>query len=192
MRFLTARQFASISKSKTPQGIAGVVTLPRDPYSSKLPQRYGKRILLLEDVQDPGNVGTLIRAAAAFDFDGAILSEGCADPFSPKAIQASAGSVLSLWIRRTSGCYKLAAKLRMEGFRIIATDIYGNSKSIFKSEGKVVLILGNEAKGISNKMLKIADTVFKIPYNDRSVESLNVAAAGAICMYLLSRKSFYK
>lgn len=189
-RILTSSQFASISKNKTPQGIAGVVTLPRDSHSSKLPQQYGERMLLLEDVQDPGNVGTLIRAAAAFNFDGVILSEGCADPFSPKAIQASAGSVLSPWIRRTTGYYKLGAKLKREGFRIIATDIYGNSKSIFNSGEKVVLILGNEAKGISNKMLKIADTVFRIPFNYQSVESLNVAAAGAICMYLLSQQTF--
>lgn len=77
--------------------------------------------------------------------------------------------------------------MKKDGFRIIAADIYGNSKSILKGGGKVVLILGNEAKGISNKMLKIADTVFKIPHNTQSVESLNVAAAGAICMYLLRK-----
>lgn len=77
--------------------------------------------------------------------------------------------------------------MKKDGLRIIAADIYGSSKSILKGGGKVVLILGNEAKGISNKMLKIADTVFKIPFNDQPVESLNVAAAGAICMYLLRR-----
>ena len=107
VRVLTPGQFASISKNKTPQGIAGIITLPQESYSSKLPELYGERVLLLEDVQDPGNVGTLIRAAAAFNFDGAILSAGCADPFSPKVIQASAGSVLSLWIRRTPGYNKL-------------------------------------------------------------------------------------
>jgi len=165
VRILTSSQFASISRSKTPQGIAGVITLPQDSHGPKLPEHYGTRILILEEVQDPGNVGTLIRAAAAFNFDGVLLSEGCADPFSPKAIQASAGSVLSLWIRRTAGYYKLGAKLKGEGFRIVATDIYGNSKSIFDSGDKVVLILGNEAKGVTNKMLKIADTVFRIPFN---------------------------
>ena len=190
IRILTPGQFASISRNKTPQGIAGIITLPQESHSSKLPKQYGERILLLEEVQDPGNVGTLIRAAAAFNFDGAILSDGCADPFSPKAIQASAGSVLSLWIRRTPGYTKLGARLKREGYRIVATDIYGNSKSLFNSGKKVVLILGNEAKGVSNKMLKIADTVFRIPFNYHSVESLNVAAAGAICMYLLSERSF--
>ena len=187
MRILTSRQFVSISTNKTPQEIAGVIMLPRDSHSSKLPKQYGQKILLLEEIQDPGNVGTLIRSAAAFNFDGILLSEGCADPFSPKAIQASAGSVLSPWIRRTPEYLKLGIQLKRDGFRIIAADIYGNSKSILKGGGKVVLILGNEAKGISNKMLKIADTVFKIPHNTHSVESLNVAAAGAICMYLLRK-----
>lgn len=77
--------------------------------------------------------------------------------------------------------------MKKDGLRIIAADIYGSSKSILKGGGKVVLILGNEAKGISNKILKIADTVFRIPHNTQSVESLNVAAAGAICMYLLRK-----
>ena len=63
-RVLTPGQFASISKNKTPQGIAGIITLPQEYHSSKLPKQYGERILLLEEVQDPGNVGTLIRAAA--------------------------------------------------------------------------------------------------------------------------------
>ena len=163
-----------------------MITLPRDCLSSKLPAQYGRKILILDEIQDPGNVGTLIRSAAAFNFDGILLSGGCADLFSPKAIQASAGSILSLWIRRTSHYFSLCMKLKKEGFRIIAADIDGNSKSAIHGGGKVALVLGNEAIGISDKVLKLADTVFRIPHTNQSVESLNVAAAGAICMYLLN------
>lgn len=66
--------------------------------------------------------------------------------------------------------WKRYTRLKKEGFRVVATDIYGNSKSIFKNEEKVVLLLGNEARGVSIKMLKIADTVFRIPFNYHSVE----------------------
>jgi len=64
----------------------GIISLPQMVYTSKLPEDRGSRILLLEEVQDPGNVGTLIRTAAAFNFSGVILSDTCADPFSPKAV----------------------------------------------------------------------------------------------------------
>jgi RNA methyltransferase, TrmH family len=96
-RILTDRQFSSISTSKTPQGIAAVVRVPEDAFSDELPRQTGSRLLLLEGVQDPGNVGTLVRTAAAFDFSGIVLSDKCADPFSPKAVQASAGSIMAVW-----------------------------------------------------------------------------------------------
>ena len=160
--------------------------MPRDSYNSEFPKQYGQKILILEEIQDPGNVGTLIRSAAAFNFDGILLSGGCADPFSPKAIQACAGSILSLWIRRTPEYLKMSSKLKEGGFRIVAADISGNSKSVIEDRGKLALVLGNEAVGVSNKMLRLTDTVYKIPFNMKSVESLNVAAAGAICMYLLN------
>ena len=102
VRYVTESQFRSICNTKTPQGTMAVVRLPRDVYSAELPQDTGTRILLLEDVQDPGNVGTLIRTAAAFGYSGVILTEKCADPLSPKCIQSTAGTVLALWIRRTA------------------------------------------------------------------------------------------
>jgi len=148
IRFVTKRQFHLISSTQAPQGIMAVVRLPRDVYSEHLPENIGTKILLLEDIQDPGNVGSLIRTAAAFNFSGVILTEKSADPLSSKCVQSTAGTILSVWLRRT---------------------------------------LGNEAAGLSQAVLNISDYRLRIPTIQEKAESLNVAACGAICMYLSSQ-----
>ena len=187
LRLLTEEQFQSIVTSRTPQGIAAVVHLPADVYSSRLPDIPGNSILLLEDVQDPGNVGTLIRTAAAFDFSGAILTDKCADPFSPKCTQSTAGSVLSLWLRRTIRYLELLASLREQEYVVIAMDLEGKQElRHLKRFERVVLVLGNEASGLSPRLLNMADIVVKLPVNPLKAESLNVASCGAIGIYAVS------
>lgn len=192
IRTLTGRQFNLISNNKSPQGIIGVIALPADCYSAVLPEICGNKVLLLEDIQDPGNVGTLIRTAAAFNFSGLLFSKECADPFSPKVVQASAGSISAVWMRITDQFHKLAIDLKSKGFSIIASDMHGSCQSISSQKTEVVLALGNEGKGLSKKICDLADTVFTIPINTSSVESLNVAVAGAIGMYLLGSKQKIK
>jgi len=184
-RLVTDSQLGSICSTKTPQGIAAVVRLPLDTYSDRLPDNTGDKILLLEDVQDPGNVGTLIRTAAAFDFSGVILTEKCADPLSPKCVQSTAGTVLSLWLRRTSRYMELVEKLKHNGYSLVAADLGGTEDpSVLKSQDKLLLALGNEASGLSDSVLNISDYRLRVPVIRGKVESLNVAACGAICMYL--------
>lgn len=184
VRQVTESQFSSISTTRTPQGIMAVVRLPAETYSSELSAPTGAKILILEDIQDPGNVGTLIRTAAAFDFAGAILAEKCADPFSPKVVQATAGSVLSLWLRRTSRYLELARELQQQGYCLVATDLRGDEDVSTLRENKVLLALGNEAAGLSPQLLKIADYRLRIPTAITKAESLNVAVCGGIAMYL--------
>jgi len=184
-RLVTDSQLRSICSTKTPQGIAAVVRLPMDTYSDQLPDDIGDKILLLEDVQDPGNVGTLIRTAVAFDFSGVILTEKCADPLSPKCVQSTAGTVLSLWLRRTSRYLGLAEELKHNGYSLVATDLSGaEDPSVLKSQNKLLLALGNEASGLSGSVLNLSEHRLRVPTMPGKVESLNVAACGAICMYL--------
>lgn len=165
-----------------------VVRLPIDTYSDSLPENTGDKILLLEDIQDPGNAGTLIRTAAAFDFSGIILTESCADPFSPKCVQAAAGTVLSLWLRRTSRYLELSEELRQRGYPVIAADLNGSAgPSVLGNRKKLLLALGNEAAGLSKALLNIADHRLRIPVARAKAESLNVAVCGAILMYLTSQ-----
>jgi TrmH family RNA methyltransferase len=187
IRLVSERQFRSICSAKTPQGILAVVRILPETYSDNLPANPGNRILLLEDIQDPGNVGTLIRTAAAFDFSGVILTPKCADPFSPKCVQSTAGSLLSVWIRRTKNHLRLVKLLKNDEYSLIATDLNGKEEpSLLRQQSKLLMALGNEATGLSESMLTAADHHIKIPIARDKAESLNVAVCGAILMYLSS------
>jgi TrmH family RNA methyltransferase len=189
LRPLSHVQMQSISSAVTSQGIVAVVSLPADTYSELLPGEAGSRVLLLEDIQDPGNVGTLIRTAAAFDYSAVILTEKCADPFSPKCIQSSAGSVLSLWIRRSAAYMDLVDELKKQGYSLFTTDLQGTEDpSLLRGPDRLMLALGNEAAGLSAALLDKSDHTIKISISGSKAESLNVAACGAICMHLSSLK----
>jgi TrmH family RNA methyltransferase len=167
------------------QGLAAVVRMPDDIYSHGLPQTPGDRILLLEDIQDPGNAGTLIRTAAALNYAGVILTENSADPFSPKCVQATAGTVLSVWLRRTEKYLELVKSLRDKNYALVAADVKGTEEPpAISNREKLVLALGNEGAGLSEEILSMADNRVRIPTAPGKAESLNVAASGAILMYL--------
>ena len=187
VRELTEKQMKSTSGTVTPQGLLAVVKLPKGHESTTLPDQPGNRVLLLEQVQDPGNAGTLIRTAAAFGWDGVIMSDGCADPFAPKTVQAAAGTVLSLWLRRTEGYLGMARELRTRGYRLVATALDGEDDTALLTAGKLVLALGNEAHGLSQELRATADASFRLPVAAEKAESLNVAVAGGICLYLSRR-----
>lgn len=188
VRRLTDAQFGNICLSKHPAGPLAVVVLPAGVQDSSLPADCGDSILVCEDVQDPGNIGTLIRTAAAFDFSGVIMSDKCADPFAPKAVQSSAGTVLSLWLRRTSD-YRICIKnLIRQGFACVAADIRGTQTFAAVAEKKIMLVLGNEGIGLTKETLKLATHLVRIPMNSTKAESLNVAVSGAIGMYEMRKK----
>ncbi|MFH1169343.1 MAG: RNA methyltransferase [Chloroflexota bacterium] len=187
LRLVTESQLHAVSQTRTPQGIVAVVRLPVEACSGELPPHPGDKVLLLEDIQDPGNVGTLVRTAAAFDYSGVILSEKCADPFAPKCVQAAAGTVLSLWLRRAENYLGLAGQLRDSGYFLVAAELGGREEPSVLRRGKLLLALGNEGAGLSPSLLGAADYRLRIPVTREKAESLNVAACGAICMYLSCR-----
>jgi TrmH family RNA methyltransferase len=188
VRSFTESQFRYISNTRTPQGVMAVVRLPPETYTSRLPGNTGNKVLLLEDIQDPGNAGTLIRTAAAFGFDGVILTENGADPFSPKVVQSTAGAVLSTWLRRSPDYLELAKTLKNKSYKLVAADLDGNvAPDVLSGTKKLLLALGNEAVGLSGALLDMADDRLRIPLAREKAESLNVAACGAILMYLSSQ-----
>ncbi len=184
VRLLSPARFSGISCARSPQGIMAVVNLPAELYSNELPENPGNRVLILEDIQDPGNVGTLVRSAAGLGFSGIIMSQSCADPFSPKCVQASAGTVLSVWIRRTRDFFDPIKDLKEQGYFLLATSLEGQSDNDLFKHSRLALALGNEASGLSNDMLDMCDGAYRVSIDRKLAESLNVAAAGAICMYL--------
>ncbi len=184
-RHVSDKQIRAICNTTTPQGVVAVVRLPMKTYEHQLPPLCGKKLLLLEDIQDPGNVGTLIRTAAAFQFHGVLMTEKCADPFSPKCVQASAGAILSLWLRRTERYLDLLSELRQRGYTLVAATLKGQSDpSVLNGPEHLILALGNEGNGLSDAVIQVAQKQFTIPIDCYGADSLNVATSGAICMYL--------
>lgn len=184
IRKVTEKQITTISSVKTPQGIIAVVRIPDRIYTAQVPDIPGIRIVLLEHVQDPGNIGSLIRSAAALGYDGVILSDQCADPLSPKVVQATSGALFSVWLRRTSQYILMLQSLKAMEFKVVGTDVRGKPINSFCNYSRHIIALGNEGSGLSDEVRIWADTWFRIPIEDKRAESLNVAAAGAICMFL--------
>ncbi len=188
LRRLNASQLRSITTSTTPQGVVAIIRIPPESLTEKMPSSPGHRIVALENVQDPGNCGTIIRTAAAFDFNGVLLSTQCADPFSPKVVQATAGYVLIPWIRRIGAFVDSVAMLKRGGYRVYCADIRGTEKVNFAGIPRMVLVLGNEGAGISKELRELADVLFAVPMGGgRQVESLNVAVCGAISLFAAFR-----
>lgn len=141
------------------------------------------RILLLNEVQDPGNVGTLVRTAYSFGFDAIYVSKGCADPFNEKTLQSSQGAVFHLPIYSCDMLQTIQEK--KESMEMYATALHHDSIDLqqAKPKAKFGIVLGNEGQGLPNDIIEACTHCLKIEM-DR-FESLNVAIAGAICMYTL-------
>ncbi len=134
-----------------------------------------ERLIVLDRIQDPGNVGTILRTAEGLGFNGAHLRDGCADPFHPKTVSASKGSVFTLPL--SQGPLDLIGDLH----QWYATDMVGDPLSTIKFEKPYALFFGNEGSGISPE-IRLRSKLVAIPLHNQ-VESLNVAAVAAICCY---------
>ena len=168
----TPELFDALSDTKAPQDIIALFERP----SSRLGDLDRSRLLVaLDAVQDPGNAGTIVRLAAAFEAGGVVILPGTAGPFSPKAIRSSAGAALTVPIAITT-----AEELVSSGLKIYYADAAGSQS--FEPPQTGVLVFGNEGSGVS-AAIRAAGTPIAIAMSDR-VESLNVAASAAI---LLSR-----
>jgi len=163
----------SISSAKSPQGVICVCK-----YLEEKPIKSDK-VLLLDDVSDPGNLGTLLRTALAFGYNDVILKEGCSQ-YNEKVLQSTQGAIFNLNIVNNFDINKL------KEYEIIATEIKGSvDLSTISKIGKHILVLGNEAHGVSEEILNLASKRVKIEI--KNIESLNVAIAGAIAMFELSK-----
>lgn len=177
---LPAHVLAAVCDTKTPQGIAAVVRM-------KEQSALGKHIVVLDGVQDPGNVGTIIRTADAAGLDGVLLSTQCADVFSPKVLRATMGSIFRMNLRTTDDLPGELTKLREKGYSILSSQLDGTP---FYEREKVAeqfaLIIGNEGNGVSEQVQQTATHRVRLPMRG-GAESLNAAIAAAIMMYELMR-----
>ncbi|MDH8677569.1 RNA methyltransferase [Fusibacter bizertensis] len=183
--------FKEITQTEQSQGFLGVINMPEvleiDFIEKSMADKTKLNILLLDRVQDPGNLGTIIRTADAAGIEFVLLAKGTVDAYSPKVVRSTAGSILNIKLIALEEVEVAISELKTYGFNIIATALegakdYGES-SCYKSRN--CLIIGNEANGVSAEILNMADNKVKIPIFGKA-ESLNAAVAAGIMMYKLN------
>lgn len=166
---------AAVCDTKTPQGIAAVVRM-------KEQSALGKHIVVLDGVQDPGNVGTILRTLDAFEADGLVLLPGCADPFSPKTVRSSMGAVFRrpVW---TCTAETFAQVLRGSGLRLLGAALRDDTVDARAADyTRAVLAIGSEGRGLSDEVLALCDETVRIPMSPRC-ESLNAAVAASVLLW---------
>jgi TrmH family RNA methyltransferase len=190
----TDRLFAGIADTEHPQGIAALVQPRRVELEGLLATPAGvcaPLLVVLAGVQDPGNVGTIVRTAAAFGATSAVTTatgqSGTASPFAPKAMRASAGAALHLPILSGMALGILLTQLKLKGIRMLASCVdQEHEAAIAPWEADwcqpVALLVGNEGAGLPQEVMMAADARIHIPMATR-VESLNAAAAAAVVLY---------
>ncbi|MDO4789936.1 MAG: RNA methyltransferase [Porphyromonas sp.] len=193
MREIDDIRLAKCSSLQTPREAIAVFSIPIT--EELCPNRLPKGIIpVLDRIQDPGNMGTIIRLCEWYGCSTLILGEGCVDPFSPKVVQSSMGAlagvtlyrdvVLSDWFSKNKSTFVS---------EIVATDMTGKNLYAWKPEKEqIFLLLGNEGSGISSDLKQLADCTITIPRSERSfsAESLNVGVASAIILSHLTASSF--
>ena len=200
----TDRLFEGIADTEHPQGVAALVKAPEAVFDDLLKIPAGSLsplVAVLAGVQDPGNVGTILRTAAAFGATGAVTTttgqSGTANAYSPKALRASAGAALHLPVLAGMSLTILLTQLKMNGVFTLASCLQGDPQSGGDSlspwevdwQQPIALLIGNEGAGLPEEIIRSADARVHIPMGTR-VESLNAAAAAAVLFYEAFRQRF--
>ena len=168
---------SKIAPSNTPSGILGVAHAPKG-------ERQGDA-LILDRIQDPGNVGTILRSAASFGFKDIYVLPGTASPFGSKALASSQGAIFATLIHICTDSEATMRELSKQGYVLLGTSLRNAMpiSSYARPASRIALVLGNEGKGVDEKILSMCDQNLYIEMKD--MESLNVGVAAGIAMYLL-------
>ncbi len=189
---ISEKECSQLAETATSQGIFGVFRQqrPAEPAAEALSATSLKSFMVaLDDVQDPGNVGTILRTAVWFGADALICTTGTADRYNPKAVRSCAGSIYAIRHYGVAHLEHELLRLKKQGYCIICSSLEGKDFREFSSwPAKQVLVIGNEANGISEPVRALADRLVRIPHAGTSVkvESLNAAVSAAILMERLA------
>lgn len=169
--------FSKISNLESEDGVSAIVRMKKNNST------YGEKILLLDFIQDPGNMGTILRSAEAFGFFDVLLINNCVDIYNLKTLRASMGSIFRINVV-DSNINEI--KILKKDYKVFTTDMYGIDYRNIEKDAKIILAIGNEANGISKEVFEISDKKIKIPMEGK-IESLNAAIAASILMHGLNR-----
>jgi len=188
---VSADVMRSLADREAVDGVLAVFPL-HEMGLSDLPADCGGLVVVLDRLQDPGNLGALIRTADAVGAKAAVLVEPCADPFDPKVVRGSMGSMFNVPLARTADVDGLFSYLRQHGARVVGTDAQrGRAWGEGLWSGSVALVLGNEARGLSDDVGDHVSDWARLPIAGHA-ESLNVAVAGGVLMYAWLRENLEK
>lgn len=176
-----------ISDTVTPQGVIAVVACPEYSADVITDDEEGF-VLLLEDIQDPGNLGTMFRSAEAAGVTGIIISNNSVDIYNPKTVRSTMGSIFRMPFIYVDSIADISKKLIAKGFRIHAAALEG-AKSLYETDmtGKTGIIIGNEGNGLKSDTISAASDSVYIPMHGR-VESLNASISAAVLLFEASRQ----
>ena len=183
--YVTEKIFSGITDVMNPQGILAVIDKKNKSddidYNSNL-------FLILDDIQDPGNMGTILRTADSINLKQIIVSKGTADCYNPKVVRSTMGAIFRVNVIEYEDLKKIIKEMKKRKIKVYATDLATN-KSIYDADyKKSAIVIGNEANGVSKEILELADEKIKIPMTGKT-ESLNAAVATGIILYEAVRKN---
>ena len=176
-----------ISDTKTPQGVIAVVRRQEITVKECLDTRDTPCFFVLENLQDPGNMGTIIRTAEAAGVTGVLVSRGSVDPWSPKVIRSTMGAIFRVPVILSKDLGGDIRMLKKHGIRICAAVLGGEAVYRTDLRGACAFLIGNEGQGLLEETVKLADCPVSIPMKGK-VESLNASVAAALLMYEVARQ----
>ncbi len=198
----TDKLFASVAGTEAPQGVAALFVQPSWQFEAVVHgaaaaggalRGDAPLVVVMAALQDPGNVGTIVRSAEAFGATGVVTTRGCADPWSPKALRASAGSGLRVPVLRGMAIPVLLAQLRVAGVKIVAASSHSvavagaGADAAADLREAVAIFIGNEGAGLPAEIEHVADARISIPMS-AGVESLNAGVAASVALYEAARQ----
>jgi TrmH family RNA methyltransferase len=179
---VSPRVMEALAEHETPQGLAATFAL-FEVAPGDVPLAGCELVVVVDRLQDPGNLGTLIRTADAVGAAAVVLIEPCVDPFDPKTVRGTMGSLFNVPLARTSDVAGLFSDLSEKGLRLVGADAQqGRAWGAGLWEGGVALVVGNEARGLSRDVRPFIQAWARLPIAGKA-ESLNVAVAGGVFMY---------
>ena len=184
--YVNEKVFNAMTDVSNPQGILAII----DKSGNKEAEIDFKEdlFLVLDNIQDPGNMGTILRTADSINLKQILVSKGTSDPYNPKVVRSTMGAIFRVKVIECEDLSRTIKELKKHKIKIYATDLK-TDKSIYDVDyKKVAVVIGNEANGVSEPILELADTKIKIPMKGKT-ESLNAAVATGVILYEATRQS---
>ena len=177
--YVTNKIFKYITEVQTPQGVMAII----EKNNKDKEINYNEDIIVaLDDIQDPGNLGTILRTVDSIGLSQILVSKGTADPYNPKVVRSTMGAIYRVKVIECDNLKEALKEIKKNKFKILVTSL-DDSKSVYDMKYyKKVIVIGNEANGVEEEIVKLADEKIKIPMLGKT-ESLNASVAAGIILY---------